>query len=361
MTAKLLNLLDLYEQSMIKRKHKTCRCPLYIFILYIMVFSGFSSFRLFRNDVTESKNPKTEILIPTGSSYDDAVEILVDNKIVKRQKFNQYAGLYGYDKVKGGRYIVEKGTSYRKLVKMLNAGNQTPVNMVISGNIRTKDKLAGIISKQIEADSAVISDLLNDENLLAELGFNSENAILLFIPDTYNVYWNRNPRQLFRDMKKRYDNFWNESRLKKLEALELTKEEVMITASIVAEESSKNDELKRIAGVYINRLNRGMLLQADPTVKYAVGDFGLKRILIKHTQFDSPYNTYIYKGLPPGPICIPSIAAVDAVLNREHHDYLYFCAKDDYSGYHVFAKTLQQHNQNANAYRSALNKNKIFR
>ena len=251
--------------------------------------------------------------------------------------------------------------SYRALGNMLAAGNQTPVNLVISGNIRTREQLAALVSSQIEADSAAVIGLLNDRQLLAELGFSPDNSILLFMPNTYNVYWNRNPARLIKDMKKQYDDFWNAKRRSRLDSLKLNRNEVMIIASIASEESSVADELPRIAGVYLNRLRRKIPLQADPTVKYAVGDFSLRRVLTKHTEYDSPYNTYKYAGLPPGPICIPSPAAVDAVLNCEHHDYLFFCAKDDFSGRHAFAKTLQQHNQNADAYRRALNKRKIFR
>jgi UPF0755 protein len=243
---------------------------------------------------------------------------------------------------------------------MLYLGQQVPVNMVISGNIRTKDKLAGIVSKQIETDSVSVLNALNDSIFLKELDFTPYNSILLFLPNTYNVYWNRDVKQLFRDMKKEYEKYWTSSRLDKLKSLGLTKEEAMTLASIVIEESAKYDELPNIAGVYINRLHISMPLQADPTVKYALGDFSLKRVLTIHTEFDSPYNTYVHKGLPPGPICIPDQKAVDAVLNYGKHDYFYFCAKDDFSGYHAFAKTLQQHNQNANAYRNALNRNKIF-
>jgi UPF0755 protein len=308
-----------------------------------------------------ASDKKTSIYIPFGSTVENVIDTLLSKKVILNiDKFRKHVVLSGYSTVKGGHYVVKKNMTYRKLVEMLYLGQQTPVNLVISGNIRTKDRLAGIISKQIEADSGQIIKVLNDSVFLRELGFNLNNATLLFLPNTYNVYWNRDVKQLFRDMKREYDKFWNQNRIKKLQPLKLTKEEVMVLASIIIEESAKYDELPRIAGVYVNRLHAGMPLQADPTVKYAIGDFALKRILTVHTEYDSPYNTYRYKGLPPGPICIPNQQSIDATLNYEQHDYLYFCAKDDFSGYHVFAKTLHQHNQNANAYRNALNKRKIY-
>jgi UPF0755 protein len=306
-------------------------------------------------------NRKISLYIPSNSTVEAVADSLISAKIIKDPAdFLNHIKLSKYSSVKGGHYTVQKNMTYIKLVKMLCLGQQSPVNMTVSGAVRTKDRLAGILAKQIEADSASLMKVFNDSLFLKELGFTPENSILLFMPNTYNVYWNRNVNQLFKDMKREYDRYWTPDRLEKLKALKLTKTEAMILASIIIEESAKYDELPNIAGVYINRLHRKMPLQADPTVKYALNDFSIRRILTVHTQFDSPYNTYIYKGLPPGPICIPDQRAVDAVLNREKHEYLYFCAKDDFSGYHVFAKTLQQHNQNANVYRNALNRRKIF-
>lgn len=342
------------------RKRKKSYVTLYIIIVYVILYSAFIGYKLFYTQKINLKE-KTSIYIPTGSTVKNVADTLYSNKIISDpSKFLQQASINGYSTVKSGHYIITPNLTYRSLIKQLAAGRQTPVNIVISGNIRTKDRLAGIISNQIEADSVLLLNIFNDAGFLEEIGFTPENSILLFMPNTYNVYWNREPKQLFRDMKKQYDKFWNTERTKKMEESGFTKNDIMTIASIAIEESSKKDELPTIAGVYINRLKQGMPLQADPTVKYAIGDFSLRRVLYKHLEFDSPYNTYLYKGLPPGPICIPSQTAVDAVLNYEKHDYLYFCAKSDFSGYHAFAKTLQQHNQNANAYRQALNKRKIY-
>jgi UPF0755 protein len=320
-------------------------------------YVGYHIFYLEKIDIHQ----KTNLYIPSNSTIGEVVDSLLSAKIIKKpDKFLKHLRLSKYSTVKSGHYVVYQNMTYSKLVKMLCLGQQTPVNMVVSGVIRTKHRLASILSKQIEADSISLLNTFNDSVFLKELGFTPFNSILLFTPNTYNVYWNRDVKQLFRDMKKEYDKYWTSNKLNQLKLLGMTKEEAMILASIIVEESSKYDELPDIAGVYINRLHKKMPLQADPTVKYALNDFSIRRVLTVHTQFDSPYNTYKYSGLPPGPICIPERRVVDAVLNYSKHDYLYFCAKADFSGYHVFAKTLQQHNQNANIYRNALNRKRIF-
>jgi UPF0755 protein len=342
------------------KKKKKSYVTLYIVIAYIVAYSAYAGYHIFYAETVDAPR-KTSLYIPSNSTVEEAIDSLISAKIIKNaDKFLKHLKLSKYSTIAGGHYLIYKNMTYRKLVKMLCLGQQTPVNLVISGSIRTKNRLAGMLAKQIEADSISLLEIFDDSVFLEELGFTSANSVLLFMPNTYNVYWNRKAKQLFKDMKREYDKFWTVKRLDKLEALGLTREEVMILASIVMEESSKQNEFASIAGVYINRLRKNMPLQADPTVKYALNDFSLRRVLTVHTQFDSPYNTYKYKGLPPGPICIPEHRAVDAVLNYEQHDYLYFCAKSDFSGYHVFSKTLQQHNQNANAYRSALNQRRIF-
>jgi UPF0755 protein len=342
------------------RKRKKNFVTIYIIIIYFITYSTLAAYRIFYMEKIDV-HQQTSLYIPSNSTVEEVVDSLLSAKIITDPaKLVHHIKLSKYSSIKGGHYVVQKNITYRKLVKMLCLGQQTPVNMTVSGAIRTKYRLASILSRQIEADSASLLRVFNDSLFLKELGFTPDNSILLFMPNTYNVYWTRDVKQLFRDMKKEYDKYWTPSRLEKLKSTELTKEEAMILASIIIEESAKYDELPNIAGVYINRLRRKMPLQADPTVKYALNDFSIRRVLTVHTQCNSPYNTYIYKGLPPGPICIPDQRAIDAVLNWKKHDYLFFCAKDDFSGYHVFAKTLQQHNQNANVYRNALNRRKIF-
>jgi len=212
---------------------------------------------------------------------------------------------------------------------------------------------------QIESDSTEIIKLLRDSAYISIFGFDKETILIMFLPNTYEVYWNITPKDLMDRMYLEYNKFWNADRRHKAEEIGLDPEEVSVLASIVEKETAKNDEKAKIAGVYMNRMKYGWRLQADPTIIYAWGDFGIRRVLNIHKQVDSPYNTYIYFGLPPGPICIPSIASVEAVLNREDHNYMFFCAKDDFSGYHVFATTHAQHNINANRYRRALDARNI--
>jgi UPF0755 protein len=225
--------------------------------------------------------------------------------------------------------------------------------------VRTKEDLAGKVSKYLIADSISILNLFSDENQIQKFGFTTETYRTMFIPNTYQFYWTTSAEEFAQRMKTEFDRFWNNERRKKAEQINLTPAEVTVLASIVQSETAKNEELARISGLYINRLNRGQFLQADPTVKYAVGDFTLKRILNVHLEIDSPYNTYKYVGLPPGPINFPETSAIDAVLNHERHNYIYMCAKEDFSGFHNFAVTLTEHNRNAAKYRAALNRNNI--
>jgi UPF0755 protein len=259
--------------------------------------------------------------------------------------------------IKPGHYVLQEGMSNDALINMLRLGTQTPVQ-VIFNNIRTKEQLARVISKQIEADSSSLMAFLNDTAYLLALGLNNETALCLFIPNTYEFFWNTSARQFMDRMQREHDAFWAGNREEKARAIGLSQAEVITLASIVDKETNKNDEKAAIAGVYMNRLDRNWLLQADPTLVYASGDFGLTRVLNIHKEINSPYNTYMYAGLPPGPICIPSIASIDAVLNYEDHDYFFFCAKDDFSGYHVFAKSITQHNRNARRYHKAIQNRK---
>lgn len=316
---------------------------------------------IYKPNVTIKGDDKTYLYIRTGSSYSDVLNTLQQNRYVKdTASFNWLAKKMGYpENVKPGRYLIEYNMSNRKLITMLRSGIQKPVKVVFH-NIRTTYQLASVISRQIEADSVDLVKILNNKSKAEDFGFSKEAFIAMFIPNTYEFYWNTNATEFCERMFKEYKKFWNETRRSKANDIDYSPVEISIIASIVEEETQYNPEKPVIAGVYINRLKRGMALQADPTVKFAVGDFTIKRVLDKHTAVQSPYNTYRQPGLPPGPICIPSITTINAVLNYQRHDYLYFCAKDDFSGSHSFAKTLEQHNINANAYRKALNRNKIF-
>ena len=266
---------------------------------------------------------------------------------------------YKYDsRVKPGNYAIRPGDSMRDICLRLLSGNQTPVKLVVP-SVRTLDRLAGAVSKQLMTDSASIAAILSDTQLIDSLGYTVATFPSLFLPNTYEVYWTMTPEQFITRMVKEHSRYWSTDRRALAKAQGLTPEEVVTLASIVDEETNRNDEKPLVAGLYLNRLHRGILLQADPTVKFAHGKFDLRRILFEHLTIDSPYNTYKYAGLPPGPIRIPSIAAIEAVLNPARHNYIYMCAKEDFSGYHNFASTLAQHNANARRYQQALNQRGI--
>ena len=305
---------------------------------------------------------KEYIYIPTGSDFDDVVSILENKEFVKDiSTFKWVAEKKKYiNKVKAGRYKIKSGMSNNEIINLLRSGEQEPVNISFN-NVRTIYQLAGKITKNVEADSANFVKLLQNNDFISHYGFNQNTIISMFIPNTYEVYWNTLEEDLFKRMAKEYKNFWNNNRKAKAKKLKLSQSEVSTLASIVQMETIKNDEKPIVAGVYINRLKKGMLLQADPTVIYAVGDFSIKRVLKKHLSIDSPYNTYKYTGLPPGPITVPEISSIDAVLNYKHHNYIFFCAKEDFSGYHNFATNLHQHNINARKFQNALNKRKIYK
>ena len=230
---------------------------------------------------------------------------------------------------------------------------------VVFNNIRTRDQLAERISLQLEAKSHAILNLMNDEDYVHRFGMNSENILAMFIPNTYEFYWNTSADQFLQRMKKEYDKFWNADRIRKARSIGFKPSEVSVLASIVQQETNRDDEKNIIAGVYINRYKKGMKLEADPTLVYALGDFNVNRVLNVYKAIDSPYNTYKYAGLPPGPICLPTKTSIDAVLNYIHHNYIYFCAKEDFSGHHAFAATYSEHCVNAKRFQRALDRRGI--
>ncbi|WP_340114166.1 endolytic transglycosylase MltG [Maribellus mangrovi] len=302
------------------------------------------------------------LLIKDSTTYDQLVQQLQEDEVLDNYKaFRWVSKKKNFrHKIKPGRYELQKDMTTNALVNKLRSRAQDPVDVVFN-NVRLKEDLAGKVSKYIWADSTSIIKLFSDTDQIEEWGFNSETFRSMFIPNTYEMYWTTEAHEFAERMNEEYYRFWNVERKEKAEAMNLSPAEVTTLASIVEQETAKRDEMPRVAGLYINRLNRGILLQADPTVKYALGDFGIKRVLNKHLEIDSPYNTYKYAGLPPGPISFPSISAIDAVLHHEDNNFIYMCAKEDFSGYHNFAATLTQHNRNAAKYRAALDKNKIYK
>ncbi len=332
-----------------------------ILLIVIIVFLYLIYYLIFNLSIQPKRN-KATIYIPENASYEQAMDSLKANLEIKNIKVLEWIAIKKKypELVKPGKYIIDRSLSCNELINILRGGRQTPVDITFS-NIRTLYELAGRIGGQIEADSSQIIGFFSDAENYSKDGFKREDVISVFIPDTYEFYWNTGPGKLYKRMLNEYRKFWNNERLQKSEAVNLTQVEVSTLASIIDEEALKQDEMTRIAGVYINRLKRGIPLQADPTIKFAINDFELSRILYKHLDIDSPYNTYKHAGLPPGPIRCPSIEAIDAVLNAEKHDYLYFAAKADFSGYHNFSRTLSEHNRYANQYQKELNRRRIFR
>jgi len=333
----------------------------FIAIVSAIAFFGYGFYKkLYLPNVTAKEETDNFLLIPTGSSFEELTEQLEQKNILKDiYSFKWAAEQADYPaNIKAGRYRIRNGMSNKALIRLLKSGQQEPVKVVFN-NIRLKEQLAGIISRQIEADSISIIGLLNDSKYLETLGYNPNNIVSLFIPNTYEFYWNTSATGFVERMQKEHQKFWNERRQTLLRRTGLTITEVSILASIVEQETKKTDEKPVVAGVYLNRLRKDWNLEADPTLIFATRDFSAKRVLNIHKEVDSPYNTYRNPGLPPGPICIPSIASLDAVLNYKEHQYMFFCAKDDFSGYHSFARTYQEHLVNARKFQNELNRRKI--
>ncbi len=335
---------------------------LYIIVSAFFLFLIFSYVVVWMPNVRLSGGERKVVLIPSGTDYRGVLDILKQDSVLRHPvTFDLLARRKHYPEfIHPGRYLFRQGMNNNMMINMLRGGFQQPVKVTIH-NIRTKEQLAGLVAKRLELDSADLIHLLNDTAFVARFGMDTANVISLFIPDTYEFYWNIPAEHFVEKMYREYKKFWNRQRLKAAANIGLTPPEVITLASIVQEEVIHADEMPQIAGVYLNRLKKGIRLQADPTIKFALHDFDRRRIITKDLNIDSPYNTYKYAGLPPGPIRIPSKAAIDAVLHAEKSKYLYFCAKDDFSGYHYFSKTLTEHNHYARKYRRALNKKRIYR
>ena len=300
------------------------------------------------------------IYIPTNGNFKTVIDTLNKYKFLNDElSFRFVSKILKYDKhVKPGRYLLKRNNNNLTTIMYLRSGRQEPLKLTFN-NIRLKRELAGRISRMIEPDSLKILSLLNNPAYVNKYGFDTTTIMCMFLPNTYEVYWTIDAEALMEKMNKEYKKFWNEERTTKAQQIGLTRTEVSVLASIVQAENSRTDENPRIAGLYINRLKQEMPLQADPTIVFALGQFDLRRILKAHMEVPSPYNTYRNKGLPPGPINLPSLAALDAVLNYERHDYIYMCAKEDFSGYHNFASNYNAHLRNARLYQQALNRANI--
>ena len=317
---------------------------------------------IYKPNVWTPNSNNVSIYIPSQANFEDVKQLLFEKGlIIHRNNFIWWAEKKKYpDLIKPGHYILKNNMTNEDLITLLRSGDQVPVK-VIFNNMRDIYQLAGRVSQQIEADSVSLINEITSSEMLSEMELTIENVSSIFIPDTYEFYWNITAAGFVKRMHEEYLRFWNSNRLSKAEELNMTIPQVVTLASIVEKESNKSDEKPIIAGVYINRLEKGWRLQADPTLIFALNDYSIKRVLNVHKDLDSPYNTYKFGGLPPGPICIPSISSIDAVLNNQNDGYLYFCAKDDLSGYHVFARSNAQHNRNARKYQKALDKMRIYK
>jgi UPF0755 protein len=325
---------------------------------------GYMMYKDIFSDNTAFTDSRVAVFIPTNASYND-VEVLMKPYVKDMENFRTTAEKKSYTtNVKAGKFILKKGMNNNDLVNALR--QPIPVNIAFN-NQETLQRTVGRIAQQIEPDSLALLEAFTDKTFLEENGFTEENVLSVFVPNTYEFFWNTTATKVRDKMAKEYRKFWTPERKAKAEALNLTPLQVSALASIVHKETVKTDERPRVAGVYLNRLQKGMKLEADPTVIYAVkkqsGDFDqvIKRVLYKDLVVDSPYNTYKYAGLPPGPIAMPDISALDAVLNPEKHNYIYFCASVTNFGYHEFAVTPAQHEANRQKYVAWVNKMGIKR
>lgn len=300
--------------------------------------------------------------IHTGTEYPEVLANLEKQGFVTdRNAFEWLAKKKNYHShIFPGRYRIVPKMTNNELLNQLRSGEQAPL-MLSFNNVRTMPQLAGFIARQLEPDSMDFLKAFSDPEIMEKYGFNEKSFPAMFIPNSYEFYWNTSPIKFVERMHSEYLVFWARGRNSKAEQIRLSIMEVSILASIVDQETLHDEENAKIAGVFLNRIKAGIPLQSDPTIIFALQDFSIRRVLKIHKNINSPYNTYKFRKIPPGPICIPSISAIDGVLNYEVNNYLYFCAKDDFSGYHNFARTLSQHIQNANLYQKALNQQKIFK
>lgn len=342
--------------TMSKNKKSLSRKILLVAGLTIGLFFIFAIYAILLPN-TSIQDEDTYLYISDDDQFEDVLAQIKDRSLlINNFTFTILAKQIKYDqKIRPGRYKMTPGMSNFVLLRKLRGGKQDPVKLIIN-NIRTKEQLAGKLSSMIMADSLSLINALNDSVFLKQYDLNPYNAVIFFIPNTYEVFWDTDTQEIFDRMKKEFNAFWNQERLNKAAAIPMTQTEVMTLASIVEEETNKKKEHPIIAGLYINRLKINMPLQACPTIRFALNDYTINRVLIRHLKVRSPYNTYKNKGLPPGPIRLPSPTTIDAVLNYEKHDYLFMTAKETLNGEHNFAVTYAEHSINAKKYQQELNR-----
>ncbi len=322
-------------------------------------FEGYKLYNIYFAVNNKNEN-KIYLYIPSNASYQQVVDSITKKDFLKNANtFFTLAKKRNLEtRFKPGKYPIKPKLNNRQILNMLLAGNQETVSIAFE-NVRLKENFVALVTRKLECDSASLIHLLDSAAYISKYGFTSDNVYTMFIPNSYELFWNTSAEKFFDKMNKEYVRFWNDERLQKAKALNLTPQQVSILASIVDSEALMNNEMPTIAGLYLNRLQKGIKLEADPTVIFANNDFTIHRVLNRHLRTVSPYNTYLNIGLPPGPISMPSIKAIDAVLNHENHNYIYMCAKEDFSGYHNFASTVTQHLINAKKFQQALDNRNI--
>lgn len=354
---------------MAKKKKKTSFLIKILISVFALLFIGlaitayFVFDRIYQPNVFLGQAKTAYVCIPTGSKIEDVSKLLHQKGyIINQASFEWLSEMKNYkNNVYPGRYKIKGGMNNNELINLLRSAQQEPLKLTFN-SIRTKEQLAGVISTQIEADSVSLLKLLNDDSFMKKFHLSAENSLCLFIPNTYEFYWNTSAEKFINKMGKEYAVFWTTQRKLQAEKIGLSPVEVSVLASVVqAEQSVHNDEKPIVAGLYLNRISKGMNLESDPTLVYALGDFTINRVLNVHKEIESPYNTYKYPGLPPGPINLPELSSLKAVLNYDRNDYLFMCAKEDFSGFHNFAKTYEEHCVNAKKYWAALDKKNIMR
>ena len=349
---KTQNVMSLFKQQPGERVIGSGR-RVVLSILIIGSILAASYLYLFKSNIPSDFKPQY-VKIPTNSSFEDLVnQLLTEGVITDESDFRRWANWLDYETVRPGRFRIEAGWSSFELVKHIHSGEQSPVKVVLN-NERTPAQVAGKVARFLERDSMTFLQTFNDTLLLDSLGINRETLMCIFLPNTYEFYWNTEPRKFLERMDKEYKKFWNADRTARAAAQGLTPEQVITMASIVDGESTRKDEIPKIAAAYLNRLKQDIKLDADPTVQFAIMEIehtpSFRRLYNRDYQVEHPYNTYIHKGLPPGPVSMPSPASVEAVLSPESHNYIFFVAKPDNSGYHNYAETYEQHLVNVKIY-----------
>ena len=330
-----------------------------ILVLIIFLVALFACWKVFGPSVNAPKDKF--FYVKTGETFNGMRENLISNDIVSSPKwFDWVSGVIGFSSAKAGKYEIKDGMSLFNLIRVLKSGRQTPVKLTIT-KIRLKEDFARKLGQIFEFDSATAMKFLSNNDSLKTYGLDSNTAMAAVMPDTYSFYWNSDPKKVYQKLFDHWKRFWNEDRVRKANAMQFTPVQVSTLASIIDEEVNLKSEKEKIASVYTNRLKIKMPLQADPTVKFAMRDFGLKRIYHKHLQFPSPYNTYANSGLPPGPICTPQPETIDIILNAAQTDYLYFVANSDFSGTHIYTSNYDDHLKYARLFAAAQDKQDSIR